>query len=256
MDPLFHIFEEIGNSIIDAAKSIKVKEDRFRVTGMGADGTDTHYIDKIAEDIFMEHVEANDLPYNIVSEELGTLDRGYDQNLVVDPVDGTFNAVNRIPFYSISIAVGKKDIDSVTHAFVMNLGNSDIFRAEKGKGAYRNNHEISVSKRKRRVYGLNLSGEIDKISRNIINGASRTRIMGCASLEMCLVAQGAIDILAYSGSSSKLRSVDVAAGALIVREAGGVVTDEKGDEFNAINEVTTRFNIIAASSRQALEGIL
>ncbi len=174
----------------------------------------------------------------------------------MDPVDGTFNAINRIPFYSISVAIGKDDTDSVTHGFVMNLGNGDVFRAEKGKGAYRNNRQIQVSKKDRRVYGLNLSGDIDRVSRNIVRNARRLRIMGCASLEMCLVANGATDILAYTGKNSKLRSVDVAAGALIVREAGGTVVDGDGEHFNAKNEVLTRFNMIAASSKQVLEGIL
>lgn len=256
MDSIFRIFEEIGNSISEAARSIKVKEDRSRVTGMGADGTDTHYIDKIAEDIFMQKVVENDLPYNIVSEELGTMQRGFDENLVVDPIDGTFNAINRIPFYSISIAIGKEDVESVSHGFVMNLGNGDTFRAEKGQGAFRNGRPISVSHKDRRIYGLNLSGEIDRISRNIIRKASKVRIMGCASLEMCLVAQGATDILAYTGEHSKLRSVDVAAGALIVREAGGIVTDEKGEHFNANNEVRSRFNMIASSSKGVLEGLI
>ncbi len=256
MDPVFKIFEAIGKEIIDSIRAISAREDRSRVTGMGADGTNTHFIDKIAEDILMEQVKSNDLPYNIVSEEIGKVDRGYGENLIVDPVDGTYNAVNGIPFYSVSIAVGKTDTDSVTHGFVMNLGNGDIFRAEKGRGSFLNERQIHVSREQKHVFGLNLTRGVDKISGKIIGTARRTRILGCASLEMCLVANGSTDALAYTGQYSKLRSVDVAAGALIVREAGGIVTDEKGDHFNAPNDVMGRFNIIAASSREVLDGIL
>lgn len=256
LDPVFRTFEEIGKSIIESIGSLDLKEERSRVTGMGADGTNTHFIDKIAEDILMEIVKSRDLPYNIISEEIGQVDRGYGENLIVDPVDGTYNAINGIPFYSISIAIGREDTDSVSHAFVMNLGNKDIFRAEKGKGSFLNGKSISVCTRPKQVYGLNLSKEIDPISENIIRNARRTRILGCASLEMCLVACGSTDILAYTGRHSKLRSVDVAAGALIVREAGGIVTNESGEHFNSPNDVTRRFNLIAASSREVLGGIL
>lgn len=256
MDPIFRKFEDIGKGIIDSVKTINIREDRSRVTGMGADGTDTHFIDKIAEDILMESVKAQDLPYNVVSEEAGVIDRGYDENLIVDPVDGTYNAINGIPFYSISIAIGKQDTDSVTHGFIMNLGNRNVYYAEKGKGSYLNERHIHVCSRRTRVYGLNLTGEVDPISRKLIENARRIRILGCASLEMCMVAAGATDLLAYTGRFSKLRSVDVAAGTLIVREAGGLVLTETGDNFNTLNNVRDRFNIIAASGRDVLDGIL
>ncbi|HKJ96837.1 MAG TPA: inositol monophosphatase family protein, partial [Thermoplasmataceae archaeon] len=157
MDPVFRIFEDIGRSIIDSVKSLNLKEDRSRITGMGADGTNTHFIDKIAEDILMEQVKSGDLPYNIISEEIGLVDRGYGENLIVDPVDGTYNAINGIPFYSVSIAIGKEDTDSVSRGFVMNLGNGDVFIAEKGKGAFLNGRKISVCSRPKNVYGLNLT---------------------------------------------------------------------------------------------------
>lgn len=250
------MFEGIGNAIIDSAEEIIVREDRSRVTGMGADGTRTHFIDKVAEDILMEQVKSSDLPYNVISEEIGKVDRGSGNNMIVDPIDGTFNAINGIPFYSISIAIGQEDTESVTHGFVMNLGSRDIYLAEKGKGAYLNGKQIHVSPERKDVFGLNFSREIDRITMNIVNRARRIRVLGCASLEMCLVADGTEDALAYTGNHSKLRSVDVAAGALIVREAGGIVTDGKGEHFNASNNVRDRFNLIAAGSREILDGIL
>lgn len=256
MDPIFNKFVEIGKSIIESVESINLREDRSRVTGMGADGTDTHFIDKIAEDILMEQVNSGDLPYNIISEEAGVIDRGQEENLIVDPVDGTYNAINGIPFYSISIAIGKQDTDSVTHGFVMNLGNRNVYLAEKGKGATLNGKAIKVCTRVKNVFGLNLTGEIDALSEVLIKRARRIRILGCASLEMCLVAAGATDLLAYTGRYSKLRSVDIAAGALIVREAGGAVLTGDGNYFNVQNNVTDRFNIIAACSRDLLDGVL
>lgn len=256
MDPIFSKFEDIGKSIIDSVESINLREDRSRVTGMGADGTNTHFIDKIAEDILMEQVKAGDLPYNVISEEAGVIDRGYEDNLVVDPVDGTYNAINGIPFYSISIAIGRNDTDSVTHGFVMNLGNRNVYLAEKNKGARLNGREIKVCGQVKNVFGLNLTGEIDSLSELLIKKARRIRILGCASLEMCLVAAGATDLLAYTGRYSKLRSVDIAAGSLIVREAGGVVLNSDGSHFNVSNNVRDRFNIIAACSRDLLDGMI
>lgn len=256
MDPVFRTFEDIGKAIIDSIAQLDVRHEGYRITGMGADGTSTHRIDKMAEEIFIERIESEDLPYNIISEEIGLVDRGHKLNLIVDPIDGTYNSINGIPFYSISIAIGQDDLDSVTHGFVMNLGNGDIFSAQKGMGATHNGKMISVGKRQKNVFGLSLSGEVDRISGNIVRKARRTRILGCASLELCLVAYGATDLLAYTGNNTRLRNVDVAAGVLMVREAGGIVTDEAGNHFNASNDVTERFNLIAASSRDVLEGIL
>lgn len=256
MNPVFSKFEEVGKEIIEEIKSLKARSDRSRVTGMGADGTDTHFIDKLAEDILLKHVEANDLPYNIISEEAGVVRRGFDENLIVDPVDGTYNAINGIPVYSISIAIGGRDTDSLTSGFVMNLGNGDVFTAEKGSGARLNGSPIQVCDRPRKIYGVNLSHEVDEISGRLINNARRTRVLGCASLEMCFVASGALDLLAYLGPHSMLRSVDVAAGAIIVKEAGGVTLNEKGGHFNVENNVRERFNMIAASRKSLLDGIL
>ncbi|MCD6467816.1 MAG: sugar kinase, partial [Thermoplasmata archaeon] len=110
-----------------------------RKIGIGADGTATEYIDKIAEDIAIKYVRKSKVAVNILSEEAGFLDFGGEYTLIIDPIDGTRNAVRGIPFYATSIAVGKDTLNSVEYGIVMNIPTGDTYIAEKGEGVYLNN---------------------------------------------------------------------------------------------------------------------
>ena len=78
--------------------------------GIGADGTPTKYIDKIAEDVAINFIKKSKIKVNILSEEAGFIDLGGEYTFVLDPIDGTRNAYRGIPFYSVSLAVGKSKI--------------------------------------------------------------------------------------------------------------------------------------------------
>ena len=93
MDRIFEIFIGAGIEIMEKIEEIESASSKMEITGMGADGTPTRYIDKASEDIFLKTVYENDLPYNVVSEEAGFIDRKYNQNLVVDPIDGTLSLI-------------------------------------------------------------------------------------------------------------------------------------------------------------------
>lgn len=256
MDRIFEIFKDVGNEIIEALRDSRNKKGALGITGMGADGTLTHFMDKISEDILIKQVNQNDLPYNIVSEEAGFIDRKYESNIIVDPLDGTFNAEQDIPFYSISIATMGRSFDTLDKGFVMNLSNGDVFTAESGKGSFKNNKRISASGKRNNAFILNMSGILDDMTVALLKKAGRVRAIGCASLEMCLVASGSVDLMAYLGRSSYIRNIDVAAGVLIVREAGGFVIDPEGATFNMGLDVSERKNIIAGRSRNILEGVI
>ncbi|EQD64600.1 bifunctional inositol-1 monophosphatase/fructose-1,6-bisphosphatase, partial [mine drainage metagenome] len=103
MAPNTKIFLEIGHEVMEAIKDSRERGITRGTTGMGADGTNTSVLDKVCEDIIIRRINEYDLPYNIVSEEIGFVDRGYNLNLVIDPLDGTFNAENEIPLYSMSV---------------------------------------------------------------------------------------------------------------------------------------------------------
>lgn len=249
-------FSEIGNRIYESLRSPNGEYRNKNVVGIGADGTATHALDKVCEDIIVNYVEENDLPFNIMSEELGFLDRKYSETIVTDPLDGTFNAENKIPFYSVSIATMTDDFKSLTRGFIKDLARGDVYYAEKGKGSMHNGHSIRVSPVPVHGYSISVGSCSDVMRRKIIDLPGRHRSLGCASLEMALVAKGSVDMMAYVGKGSYIRNVDVAAGVILVREAGGVVVDPSGSEFNMGLDVTVRANIMAARNREALGDLI
>lgn len=255
MEDFYSKFSEIGSSIFDLLKNQgEIREKN--VVGLGADGTATHAIDKACEDIIVRYVEENDLPFNIMSEELGFLDRKYEETILTDPLDGTFNAENHIPFYSVSMATLGKDFNSLDRGFIMDLARGDIFYAEKGKGSTMNGKTLHVTNTPVRGYSISVGSCSDSFRRRLIDLPGRHRSLGCASLEMALVAKGSLDLMAYVGKGSYIRNVDVAAGVLLVREAGGFVVDKEGNEFNMGLDVTIRTNILAGSDRSILGEVL
>ncbi|MCL6091077.1 MAG: hypothetical protein M1393_08585 [Candidatus Thermoplasmatota archaeon] len=252
MEDFYLKFSEIGKLIMEKLSSGENQPLIKNIVGIGADGTATHHMDKICEDVIINYVQDTDLPFNIMSEEVGFLDRGYEETLLTDPLDGTFNAENRIPFYSVSMATLIDDFNSLSRGFIMDLANGDSFYAEKGKGSKFNNRTIMVSKVPVRGYISSIGSGDDTLRKKIMELPGRHRYFGCASLEMALLAKGSVDLVAYIGDGSYIRNVDVAAGVMIVREAGGIVSDEHGGEFNMGLDVTVRRNMIAARNREIL----
>lgn len=256
MEDFYAKFTEIGKAIFESLNSEEGELANKNVVGIGADGTATHAMDKACEDIIINYVQENDLPFNIMSEELGFLDRKYSETILTDPLDGTFNAENRIPFYSVSMATLVDDFNSLSRGFIMDLTRGDVFYAEKGKGSKMNGRRIKVSSIPVRGYTISIGSCSDPDRKKAIELPGRHRSLGCASLELALVAKGSVDLMAYLGHGSYIRNVDVAAGVLLVREAGGVVVDRRGSEFNMGLDVTVRTNILAGRNREVLGDLI
>lgn len=220
------------------------------IVKMGADGTPTSRIDLIAEQEVFKYVLEKDLEINILSEEYGYLERGYEETLLLDPVDGTFNAEHNIPYFSISLAIAKKDLLSATEAVVMNMVTGKSYWAEKHKGAYFENRRLKVKKNEGELlFVANIGNQVSEDIYNIIKYGRRVRAMGCSSLEMILVAEGNADMFIYDNYPNRiLRIIDIAASSLIVREAGGEVFDGIGNIMNMNFDLKERKNAIAVSS--------
>ncbi|MGC9204142.1 MAG: inositol monophosphatase family protein [Thermoplasmata archaeon] len=224
---------------------------------IGADGTPTSRLDLVAEDDVFRYVKDNDLPLNILSEEYGYLDRGYEDTLVLDPLDGSYNAENNIPFYSISMAIGRENLSGIEKAFVLNLASGRYYWAEKGKGAFFMEERIKKRKKRETLGVVSLGKNVKDYVFRGIEGTRRIRSMGCASLEMIMVAEGIADFFIYDyRGKSVLRIVDIAASTLIVRESGGFVLD--AETFLPLEmpfSLSERRNIIAYSDPEVLEKI-
>jgi fructose-1,6-bisphosphatase/inositol monophosphatase family enzyme len=251
--------EHIARLVRDAVRALPPSFDRGKELYIGADGTPTLSIDRVAEDVIIGAVGDLDLPVNVLSEEAGLMDRGFEDTLVVDPIDGTHNAVLNVPVYSVSLAVGRHSLMGVEHAVLMNLVDGSVYRAERGKGATLNGAPLKVRKLQGDPAVLFYFGRaVHSRSLDLIRKASRVRAMGCASLEMALVAQGCFDAHYFHTDSYEkgIRVVDIAASALVLREAGGEVVDLEGKALDMPFDLAARSNFLAYGDPRAREVLL
>ena len=223
--------------------------------GLGADGTITKYVDKIAEEAALNVINKSKTRVNVLSEEIGFVDNDAEYTFVLDPLDGTRNAARGIPFYSVSLAVGKNRISDVEYGIVKNIPTGDVFLAEKGYGAFLNNKRIGVPELpdKEILSSLALGKNYDKTTIKLAR-KDKVRSLGSASLEMCMVAIGALDF--YVIGKEYLRCVDIAASTLILREAGGVVTDIHGEELDMPFDLNEHTSVVAACSIDVIRKII
>jgi myo-inositol-1(or 4)-monophosphatase len=206
------------------------------LVGIGASGDKTYRIDKVAEDLVMSGLVGSGERLTIISEELGIKDlMGGGKKVLIDPVDGSRNAVSGIPFYSTSIAIADGNtVGDIELAYVLNLVSGDEFWAVKGGGAFLNGERIITQKDD--VFYL-VSYEAQSPPRDIpgmvplLSASRKTRCFGSTALDLSYLACGAISVFANPSPS---RSFDFAGGWLIVKEAGGVFTDMKGDTIEKI----------------------
>ena len=237
-------------------KIIKIKPleyHKFGVKiGIGADGTPTKYIDKIAEDIAINYIKKSKIKINILSEEAGFLDFHGEYTFVLDPIDGTRNSVRGIPIYSISLAVGKRSMDDIDFGIVKNIPTGDLYIAEKGNGSYFNNKRISTPEipENEMIFSFNNSNAIQNFDYRF----NKLRSLGCASLEMCMVASGSIDI--YAVTDEYLRVTDIAASSLILKESGCFLTNIEGKKVNLDLNLDGRTSIIAACNMDLINDVI
>jgi len=228
--------------------------------GRGASGSATSKIDKFAEDAILAYMDAHDIRLNVLSEEVGVVDRGGKKTLVVDPIDGTINCTKGIPFFSVSLAVGSSRLLDCEFGLVKNLYSGDTYYARRGGGAELNGHRIAVSKyaQESSVFMMFDGRDFAPESANVKLIPSRVRTMGCASLEMCLVAQGAVQAhyMNCSNFNRMIRIVDIAASCLILREAGGEVVDLEGNKLDMAFNLKDRKNFLAYGDPKVKELVL
>ena len=183
-----------------------------------------------AETILKEELTTARPGYGLLMEEAGEIEGGdKSHRWIIDPLDGTTNFMHGIPHFAISIALEREG--KLVAGIVYNPVTDDLFYAERGQGAFMNNKRIRVSGRSKLEDSVFACGaphqgragktefvqEIDTLLPKI----SGLRRMGAASLDLAYVAAGRMDGFWERG----LQAWDMAAGVVIVREAGGVVSD-------------------------------
>ena len=186
--------------------------------------------DKKTEKVLINELTKNKKKYSILSEEIGFIKNDDNDYIwVIDPIDGTTNFLHGIPHFCISI--GLKFRDEIISGIIFDPIKNEIFFAEKNQGAFFNNHRIRVSKRK------NLDECLFATNKNGLSFTDlNSRIFGSAALDLAYVAAGRIDGYFQNG----LNLWDIAAGTLIVKEAGGIVN-------NYDLEKTSNIKLVASS---------
>lgn len=254
---LKHLAHQIVNTISSTVLE-EYKKHFFKLkktVGLGADGTPTSYIDRIAEDVALDMLQKSNVKVNLLSEEVGFVDLGGKYVFILDPVDGTRNASRGIPFYSVSLAIGRSTLSDVEYGIVRNIPNGDIFVAEKKRGAFLNNRPIGVCEMPSADIVSSISlGKNYTSKAGLLSKKDNVRSLGAVSLEMCLVACGALDY--FFVGKERMRVVDIAASTLIVREAGGFVKTITGDELDMELDLTQRVSVVAACSEELISRLV
>ena len=167
-----------------------------------------------AEKIIIEELKKARPNYSFISEEKGIEDNKDKKNTwIIDPIDGTVNFLHGIPHFAISIAL--KSNNEIVSGLIFDPIKNEMFYAEKNNGAFFNNHRIRVSKKSKLNDCLFVTG-----GKIIKEPDLPYRKSGCAALDMAYVAAGRYD----GYFQHDLNLWDIAAGIIIVKEAGGIVS--------------------------------
>ena len=181
--------------------------------------------DKHVEKILIEELSKTKKNYSFLSEEVGSIENKDKDNIwIIDPIDGTTNFLHGIPHFAICVALeSKKEIIS---GLIYDPIKDEMFYAEKNKGAYLNNQRLRVSN-KNFIDECLFSSNHEGVKFSNLN----MRYSGCAALDLAYVASGRLDGFFHK----KINIWDVAAGALLVKEAGGIVNNFDKFENNNID---------------------
>ena len=181
--------------------------------------------DKRVESIIIEELSKTKKNYSFLSEEIGKIKNKDEENIwIIDPIDGTTNFLHGIPHFAICIALQSKN--EIISGLIFDPIKDEMFFAEKNKGSYLNNQRLRVSK-KNIIDDCLFSSNREGIRFSNFN----MRYTGCAALDLAYVAAGRFDGFFHND----INIWDVAAGSLMVREAGGIVNDLNKFNNNAIN---------------------
>lgn len=183
--------------------------------------------------------------HNIIAEESGRVDNGSEYSWAIDPIDGTIPFTDGVPFFGVSVGLLKNDKPFV--GVINMVGSGELFWAEEGKGAFKNGKKIEVRKENNLgnvTFALEMGHNeremrLEKHFRPIVEKVRMVYVFGSSVMAHVLVAEGHLD-----GLFIRAYVWDFAAGAILVKEAGGKVTDPQGKE---IDYTQKQFHTIATN---------
>jgi len=221
----------------ECAQEIGVAVQSHRGRGFSGQRETQYHLDLAADEVALRILRG--AGFRVVSEESGVTGSG-EYTVVVDPIDGSTNCDKGIPFFATSLAV-MRDRELVA-GLVVNQATGTVYEAERGAGAVRDGIAIRASGQRDFSNAIvSFSGLPDQHL-----GWAQYRSLGAASLEVCLVADGSLDVYGVAQFSA-LNPWDYLAGLLIATEAGAVAGDYHGEDL-VTDASVVRHPVFAASS--------
>ena len=259
---IIEILREASKKIYENVKELAGTEYAAGDFGIGAGGDISRNIDIIAEKTVLDYLKEINFECVVLGEECGRVElsnnsKGY---IIMDAIDGSANAVRGVPFFCSSLAFATENkLSFITDAVITDLSNGEMYWASKNKGSFFNGKQIRVHDKDPiyKIIGINTSrasSELMKLLSPIYEEYENTRHFGANALEMAFFARGVIDI--FVDFREKIRIQDIAAGYLIIKEAGGLLLDRNLNQLDAYLSYETRISFIAASNQKILDEIV
>jgi len=258
---VINILREASKKIYENVKDLAGTDDAGGDFGRGAGGDISRNIDIIAEKTVLDYLKEINFECIVLGEECGRVEisknpKGY---IIMDAIDGSANSVRGVPFFCSSLAFATENkLSSITEGVITNLSSGEMYWASKNKGAFLNESKIQVHNKEPiyKIVGINISGaspELMKKLHPIFEQHNHTRHFGANALEMAMFARGLMDI--FIDLRNKIRIQDIAAGYLIVKEAGGILLNDKFETLDADLSYETRISFIAAANQKILDDV-
>jgi len=259
---VIEILREASNRIYKNVKDLAGTEDAAGDFGVGAGGDISRNIDITAEQTVLDYLKEINFECVVLGEECGRVElsnqpKGY---VIMDAIDGSANAVRGVPFFCSSLAFATENrLSSITDGVITDLTNGDMYWASKDKGSFLNEKQIKVQQKEPiyKIVGINTSGGSNELMQRmnpIFQNHNHTRHFGANALEMALFARGLMDV--FIDFRDKIRIQDIAAGCIIVKEAGGLLLDANLNPLDADLSYETRVSFVAAANQKILDEIM
>ncbi len=246
-----NICKEVVNAVRETGKFIRAESSRFDIGMTESKGLNdfVSYVDKGSEKMLVEKLGTILPEAGFIAEEGTSVKKGPRYNWVIDPLDGTTNFLHGLHPYAISVAL--KEDNEIVAGVVYEAGGNELFMAWKDGGAWLNNQPVHVSSAPALSGSLIATGfpysdlgRLEKFMNSLAHFCRIThgiRRLGSASIDLAYVACGRFEGFYEYG----LHSWDIAAGILLVREAGGCVSDFSGNEKNISgDEIVAANNLV------------
>jgi myo-inositol-1(or 4)-monophosphatase len=264
--PWLKILLECKNNVLKGIKPLlRTSKKPSTNPRVGAGGDLLEEPDLEAERAIVSVLRKHEISFTLISEESGILEYGSSPSecyVTTDPIDGSTNMYRRIPFYATSIAVSREPtLISVHSALVADLFHDITYTSQKNKGSSKDGKKIIPSQLNtltEAIIGVDLNTyRADKVSYRLtplIKQTNHIRHFGANALELCYVADGTTD--AFVDIRGKLRTTDIAAAQLVLREAGAILTTPEGNPLEAGLDPRQRISFVASGNKENHETIL